>query len=210
MPPPFNPFTGKFASLVKEGDFPCCAMFQVAAEDTHDNYVICRGYDPRFKRFFEYEEGSDVKIGMPVAKPYGSRQAGVYTVGQMFPAVLPLTRLGISSGVAAESSGHPADLDEVVEILYTDEGKVINWLLLDVGTSSVWGKLDAALDYDDTTGVTVSIWKRDGSFADTGDNISNVLPPEGMTVGTFASGSVVKVEWIDGLPYVTYCSACAT
>jgi len=46
-------------------------MMQVAAEDTHENYVICRGWDIRFNRFFDYADGDEDNPGIPVAKPYG-------------------------------------------------------------------------------------------------------------------------------------------
>jgi len=132
LPPPYQPITGERASLMAKGDYPYCAMMQVAAEDTHADYVICRGFDPRIRKFFNYEEGNDDKPGIPVAKPYGSRGAAQYEIGQVFPAVIPLTRLGQNSGVAADTTGHPADLDEEVEILKTDDdSKVINWLLLE-------------------------------------------------------------------------------
>jgi hypothetical protein len=115
LPPPYQPITGEQAKLIGPGDFPYCAMMQVAAADTHADYLICRGYDPRIRKFFDYEVGDEDKKGIPVAKPYGKRQ----------------TRLGQNSGVAATSQGHPADLEEEVEILYTDDEKVITWLLLD-------------------------------------------------------------------------------
>jgi len=123
--------TGKHAPLAIPGEFPCCAMMQVAAEDTHDDYVVCRGYDPRHKRFFDYVQGDADKAGIAVGKPYGSRRLGAYVVGQIFPAFIPLTRIGQTPGVAAVSAGHPAGLDEVVNILYDENARPINWLLLD-------------------------------------------------------------------------------
>ncbi len=65
------------------------------------------------------------------------------------------------------------------------------------------GKLDANLDYDDTTGVTVSIWKGNPQ-EDTGDNIDNVLPLMVMTSGTLDSGSPVVIQRIDGYWRVTH------
>ncbi len=143
MPPPWNPLTGEHADLAAPKLAPHCAMMQVAVEDTHDNYVICRGYDPRIKKFFDYVEGDPDKLGIPVAKPWSNRTAGAYTVGQIFPAVIPLTRIGQTPGVRDPGEdeedpllGQPADLDEEVGILYTDEAveadrKVVNWLLLE-------------------------------------------------------------------------------
>jgi len=128
LPPPYNPVTGQYADLVAEGKFPYCAMMQIAEDDDEDDYVICRGFDTRIGKFYD---------SIAVAKPYGNRQAGVYTVGQMFPAVLPFTKIGQTPGVAATTEGHPADLDEVVGILYTTSGVVINWLLLDGGGTAV-------------------------------------------------------------------------
>ena len=74
-------------------------MMQVAAEDESANYVVCRGYDPRVKKFFDWVEGDPYKKGIPVAKPFNNRTVGAYTVGHVFPAVLPLTRLGQNPGV---------------------------------------------------------------------------------------------------------------
>ncbi len=135
---PWNHLEGKPAPLEPSGISPHCAMMQVAAEDTHDNYVICRGYDPRIKKFFDYVEGDPDKVGVPVAKPWSNRTAGAYTVGQIFPAMIPLTRIGQTPGVRDPGEdeedpllGQPADLDEEVGILYTEDGKVINWLLLE-------------------------------------------------------------------------------
>ena len=136
LPPPYQPITGERAPLLADGDYPYCAMMQVATEDTHDNYLVCRGYDPRIKKFFDYEEGNDDKPGIPVAKPYGQRYLRGYQVGQVFPAVIPVTRIGQTSGVAAVSQGHPADLDEEIEILYDDNSHVITWLLIDTGVGS--------------------------------------------------------------------------
>jgi hypothetical protein len=70
-----------------------------------------------------------------------------------------------------------------------------------------WGTLGAALAYNNTTGVTVTLIE--------GGTIDNVLPPEGMTEGTFASGATVKIEQIpnaDGVLtwYVTLCNSCPT
>lgn len=153
LPPPYQPITGVQAPLMVQGIFPYCAMVQVAAEDTHEKYVLCRGHDTRINKFIDYEAGNADKPGIPVAKPYGNRIVGMYQIAQVFPAVLPLQgthpqradwygshaptptsvpwRVGQNPGVAETSKGHPEDLQETIEILYTDEGVVINWMLLD-------------------------------------------------------------------------------
>ena len=55
LPPPYNALTGERALLQAQGTYPHCAMMQVAAEDTHDDYVVCRGFDTRIKKFFDYD-----------------------------------------------------------------------------------------------------------------------------------------------------------
>jgi hypothetical protein len=81
----------------------------------------------------------------------------------------------------------------------------IGYALVRMGTEApplLWGKLDAALDYDETSGVAVSVWSDDWS-SDTGINLSGVLPPPTMTTGTIASGSWVRVvQRADGVWYV--------
>jgi len=145
LPPPYNPITGEHAALETQGVFPYTAMFQVAAEDTHVNYVICRGFDIRHNVFVDYAAGNTDKPGIPVAKPFGRRRVGVYTVGQIFPAVLPLQtsnpsptsvewRVGQNPGVSETTAGHPADLSEKVDELKDDDDKYIDWLLIDEGT----------------------------------------------------------------------------
>ena len=147
LTPPYNPVTGQHEPLqAVKGQKPICAMMQVAAEDTHDDYVVCRGFDPEAKRFFDYIEGDPDKIGLLVGKPYGVRGTYPYEIGQVFPAVKPVTKLGETPGVAAESTGHPADLDETIDILYAGS-RVVSWILLDsVGsTASIWFELKTAL-----------------------------------------------------------------
>ena len=131
LPPPYQPITGERAKLIVQGLFPYCALVQVAAEDTHDDYVVCRGYDPRVKRYFDYEEGDADKEGFAVAKPYGNRTSGIYEIGQVFIALLPIGQLGQNPGVAADTEGHPADLDEDVDILYDTDSKVVNWMIVE-------------------------------------------------------------------------------
>lgn len=120
LPPPFHPITGEHEPLAELGKFPYCALMEIAATDDHANYVICSGYDPRIGKFIDYELGNADKPGIPVAKPFTGRFVNAYVVGEIYPAVLPLTVLGQNPGVDS--------------ILYTDEGVVINWLLLTAGT----------------------------------------------------------------------------
>jgi hypothetical protein len=175
-------------------------MMQVAAADTYDDYVICRGYDPRDERFYDYEEGNSDKPGIPVAKPYGNRAAGAYKVGEVFPAVIPLTRIGQTAGVAETTQGHPADLDEKVEILKTDDGTTaINWLLLDSGSGIQcrYGILDEVMNAGSS--ATMSVWRNaatgsywDGTWdEDSGENLEIYSPPM-LSAGSIDAGKWVK------------------
>lgn len=148
LPPPYQPITGERAPLVVKGVFPYVAMMQVAAEDTEQDYVLCRGFDVRIARFIDYEDGNADKPGIPVAKPYGRRHAGAYSVGQIFPAILPLQtdnpsptdvpwRVGQNPGVSETTLGHPIDLDETVDFLKDENDVFINWMLLDEGEKLV-------------------------------------------------------------------------
>ncbi len=130
--PPYSPLTGEHAPLRDPGIYPYCAMFQVATEDIYANYVVCRGFDPRIKRFVEYDaDDLGNKPGISVAKPYGNRHSGLYLVGHVLPAAIPYTRIGQTPGVAETTSGHPAGLDEEIGILYDDNGVAINWLIIE-------------------------------------------------------------------------------
>lgn len=146
--------SGEHAPLQITGVFPYCAMYQVAAEDTETDYVLCRGFDVRINRFIDYAAGDANKPGVPVAKPYGSRGAGTYTIGQIFAAWLPLQssnpsptsvewRVGQNPGVAETTVGHPANLYEKVDELYTTDGKAINWMFVEAPPpdSLYWGML---------------------------------------------------------------------
>jgi len=164
-PPPYNPMTGEKAPLGKKVDLTRCAMMQVCEEDTHDNYLVCRGFDPECEKFFS---------SIAVAKPYGKRKSGGgdYEVGQVFAAVKPRTLLGDTAGVASSTVGHPADLSEEVGILTDDSGNPVAWLLLDSGGGGGIGigKLNGALAHD--ASVEMSVWTAEGgSFSDTGDDI---------------------------------------
>ena len=150
IPPPFMPMTGEHATLLPIGIFPYCAMMQVAAADTYVDYVICRGFDPRIRRFIDYAAGNSDKPGISVAKPYGKRVVGTYEIGQVFPALLPTQgtpdhtppspsavdwRVGQNPGVTdnPDAGGHPQSLSDAIEELIDHKGAYVNWILLDSG-----------------------------------------------------------------------------
>jgi hypothetical protein len=130
QPGPFNPVTGQFAKIGHPGVVSSVVMMQIAEEDTHDNYVVCRGYDPETRKFYAQ---------LHVAKPFGIRGTFPYQVGEVYPTVKAhgtpgsdtQGTLGVTPGVAADTTGQPADLIEVIEILLDDEEKVISHILLD-------------------------------------------------------------------------------
>jgi len=154
IPYPVHPIGAGYADLAAQGLFPYCAMMQVAKEDVHQDYVICRGFDIRMRKFIDYEEDNDDKPGIPVAKPYGKRVKHVYQIGQVFGAFLPTQgprdwvcpspadvdwRVGQNPGVAETTPGHPADLDEAInEMMTDDETKYVNWMLIDTADDLIW------------------------------------------------------------------------
>ena len=157
MPNPFNPISGDQANLRQDGTAPFCAMMQVAAEDTYDDYVICRGFDTRILKFIDYAEGDSNKPGISVAKPFGKRKPDTYEIGEVYPAFLPTQgnagfadfrqvvyvppsptavkwRVGQNPGVVTGGGlegGQPEELSDEIGILYDHNEKVVNWLLID-------------------------------------------------------------------------------
>lgn len=164
IPSPFNPIQGENANLRQDGISPFCAMMQITEEDTYENYVICRGFDPRILKFME---------NISVAKPFGKRTPGTYQVAEVYPAFLPTQgnadftdfrnttyippspanvrwRVGQNPGVVSGGldGGQPAELTDEIEILYDHNGKVINWLLIDSNSDggSIEGPISLAAD----------------------------------------------------------------
>lgn len=157
IPPPYNPIAGEQANLRQDGLSPFCAMMQVAATDSYDEYVICRGYDVRILKFIDYVEGDADKPGISVAKPFGKRRPGAYEVGEIYPAFLPTQgnteysgfrevtfvppspttvgwRVGQNPGKVTGGGaygGQPEALSDEIEILFDHNGKAVNWMLID-------------------------------------------------------------------------------
>jgi len=144
---PFNPVTGQRAQMgLPATPGTILATFQVigddptdeATQDTHANYVVCRGYEPDIDPFFRYLHDPKTKPdtkSIKVAKPYGVRGTRFYKRGQVIVAARIPTRLGTNQGKAATSVGHPVDLDEEVELLFDDDDVAIAWL--DIGTQKI-------------------------------------------------------------------------
>ncbi len=72
-------------------------------------------------------------------------------------------------------------------------------------TARYRGKLDEDLDYDDTEGVTFSIWALDddNAWADTDEDIENVLPPFELAHAMVPSGVKIEIEQKGGKWYVS-------
>jgi hypothetical protein len=128
---PFNPATGENAGL---GPLPgrgtTLAMFQVVEEDTHDNYVVCRGHEADADPYFRYlHDPYTVPTTTPinVAKPYALRGTFPYELGQVIVAARIKGKLGYNQGKAV-TVGQPADLDEVISLLTDDADVGISWL----------------------------------------------------------------------------------
>ncbi|MCE5268721.1 MAG: hypothetical protein LLG00_12635 [Planctomycetaceae bacterium] len=128
--PAFNPVTGQFAPIGNaKGPQTRLALFQVVEDDTYDNYVLCRGQDVEAGVFF------DAAHPIAVAKAYSRRGLYPYNVGDILVACIVRTALGDNPGVASESTGQPADLEEEIELLYADDGTAIRWMELAVSPS---------------------------------------------------------------------------
>jgi hypothetical protein len=138
---PFNPATGERAPL---GAYPVrgttLAIFQVCAEDTHDDYIECRGFeadnDPNFRFLHDPHTAVDT-TPINVAKPYGVRGTNPYVVGQIVVAARIKGRLGYNAGKGATTVGHPADLDEEIELLLDDDDVGIAWMDIDSSGTAV-------------------------------------------------------------------------
>ncbi len=191
---PYNPVSGEHAPLREWGDFPYCAMMQVAAPDSYADYVMCRGYDTRRKKFVDYESGDANKPGIRVAKPYGRRVRCLYQVGQVYPAFLPLSRIGQNPGIIKPGSddcfGHPLNLtDETL----TDEdthltdytGMYINWMLIDSGPVFLWAKLSQDLYACSNALASILIADDSGEWCDPcGYTIISVTDRHGIINGS--------------------------
>lgn len=154
QPPPYEPMTGEVEQLLVEGRYPYCALMQVVEEDTHCNYVVCRGWDPRSRVYLTETPG------FPVAKPYSRRMKGLYRIGEVYPALLPLPagfkdgsltvprigqNAGRTEGTITDCRSHPLDLDQEVVLLVDDDGTFVSWMFLDQGPPRVYFELQEVL-----------------------------------------------------------------
>lgn len=187
-------------------------MFQIAAADTYDDYVICRGFDPRILKFIDYASGDSSKPGICVAKPFGKRRAGTYEVAEVYPAFLPTQgnagfadfrqvvytppspsavhwRVGQNPGVVTGGldGGQPDQLTDTIGILYDHNGKVVNWLLIDsnslVGGERIKFRITAAVDGDSSDPCL------DGS----NDDFTGTIKLTVTVIGRICSGNTVSL-----------------
>ena len=212
---PFNPIQGDQANLRQDGTSPFCAMMQVAAEDTYDDYVICRGFDPRILKFIDYAEGDANKPGISVAKPFGKRKSGTYEIAEVYPAFLPTQgnagftdfrqviytppspssvnwRVGQNPGVVTGGleGGQPAELANTIGILYDHNGKVVNWLLIDSkGGLSGGERIKFRITAAEDGGADDEDGCLDGSTEDFTDTIKLTV----TVIGRICSGNTVSL-----------------
>lgn len=195
---PFNPTTGEHAHL---GPFPArgttLGLFQVIGDDptdpdtadTHDNYVVCRGYesesDPEHQ-FLHDPYTAESTTPIMVAKPYGVRGTFPYEQGQVIVAARIRNKLGYNAGKAKTTVGQPEDLDEEVVLLTDDDGVGISWLdIAQTFESDLLGKADANIG--NGAAGQVSVWEGPaGAEVDTGDNVTVRVK----------GAAVVKDQWV--------------
>src|SRR3990167_1793536 len=141
---PYNPATGERAPLGRYSTKgTTLATFQVIGDDPtdfttaddHDNYIVCRGFEPDADPNFRYLHDpytAEDSTPINVAKPYAIRGRRQYKRGQIVIAARIRTGIGYNQGVASLTLGQPSSLDETLGILLDDEGVAISWL--DIGT----------------------------------------------------------------------------
>lgn len=223
IPPPYDPIRGDFAELENDGIYPYCAMVQIAKEDVYEDYVVCRGFDPRIQKFIDFAENSSENPGISVAKPYGSRGTSKYGVGkgsarkfrigEIFPAFLPTQgtasftppspveiewRLGQNPGVAEtaqDHAGQPSGLSDVVSLLYDHNGIAIDWML--VHTDNDRHFRFQSLDMHAGTSFTACVRQMNG----TNPHVATILDPDGIFIG-MAAGTKGLVFFQDGNYYI--------
>lgn len=217
---PFNPITGEHTHLSRPpAKGTTLAIFQVIGDDpddeetadTHDNYVVCRGYDPdadpefRFKYDPYTNESEDAK-SIKVAKPWGVRGTFPYVRGQIVVAAKIRTKLGDNQGVADDTIGHPADLDEAIHVLLDDDDVAISWL--DISTppnSKQFWVTNGTLSHGGSVQVErlkrqSGAWVRSGELKTAYDIFLNTI--ETVDAGTIVS--TVRYEGVDVLDSI-YC-----
>lgn len=146
---PFSPTTGERAPLGRpQVKGTTLAIFQVVEDDTHDDYIECRGYeaeaDPNFQFLHDPYEFPDT-TPIHVAKPFAIRGTFPYQQGDLVVAARIRTKLGYNPGKAATSAGQPADLDEEIEALLDDANVAISWLDISTSGGLIRGVTDGAI-----------------------------------------------------------------
>lgn len=209
--------SGEAASLQVRGVFPYSALVQVAGEDTEDNYVYCRGFDPRIAKFIDYESGNPDKPGLPVAKPYGKRKPGTYKIAQVFQALLPLQttnpspadvdwRIRQNPGFAVGGEGHPQDLDEKIDELYTTEGKLVNYMLVDGGSAACdfirFEIISVGTNFRGIRWAEVTVLSRPEGCSEVPEEVEGVIPKIYDMAGCFLNEP--DVDLIDRVGYAKY------
>lgn len=185
---------GTHADLKAAGEHPYCAMMQVAEADKYEDYVICRGFDPRMRKFIDYEDGNPNKPGISVAKPFSHRIECYYQIGHVFPAFLTTQgpadyvppspsgvnwRVGQNPGTATSACvGQPKSLSGTITELLDHNNKYINWMLIDSGQLFFWVELDADLQLCGSAAASILAADASGEACDTCDYTSITVDDE--------------------------------
>jgi hypothetical protein len=77
-------------------------------------------------------------------------------------------------------------------VAYVRDNSGLAYAVVGGDAGSIFGKLDSALLYSNSTGVTVSVYSDPDT--DSGVDIANVTAPPWMTEGTLPTGTYVKLE----------------
>lgn len=106
----------------------------------------------------------------------------------------------------SDSTKFVGSISDGEQILWKPSGTGDKWCIVLLGAPRhdaqlKWGKLEDDLDYDDTTGVTVSVWTGH-PLVDSGKDIENVLPPPTMESGTISANDFVRIVYFNGHWYV--------
>jgi len=215
---PFNPMSSRHEDLDPQGIYPYCAMLQIAEEDKYTDYVMCRGFDTRMRRFVDYEEGNSDKPGIAVAKPYGNRVKCYYHKWSVYPCLLPTQqgsdkvednftppspsgidwRVGQNPGAPASSClGQTQASDDVINEMIDHNKKYVNWQLIDSGPVFIWVYLLHNLYTCGSAQAAIAEVDEEGEWCDSCDHVTLLASdPFGVIPGSALAAGEVGSKYI--------------